>query len=210
MPNRYCPQHSYKIYRQKIPNRTRNWKQKRIVKLTSESFKEMVYRKHKEKQKKQVTGLKWKNRSVRDGIMFQLSLTGRWRKLPEVANEWKVCECWPDEICICRNAQKKETHAEILCTAWSYKFTQKMTLQAYFLSWAVNISGSTKSIPVVITDDYSYASLGFLVFTVQFEKNFGIIYMWSQKWCLVRCLRLDFFVMSYLSKYWAVSWWTLI
>ena len=28
MPNRYCPQHSYKIYRQKIPNRTSWWKLK--------------------------------------------------------------------------------------------------------------------------------------------------------------------------------------
>ena len=58
-------------------------KQKRIVKLTSESFKGMVYRKHREKQKKQVSELKRNNQSVRVGIKFKLSLT----RLPEVAYE---------------------------------------------------------------------------------------------------------------------------
>ena len=64
-----------------------NGKQKRIVKLTSDSFKEVVYRKHKEKQKKHVAELKQKKQPVRIGIKFQPSLTTRRRKLLELANE---------------------------------------------------------------------------------------------------------------------------
>ena len=47
----------------------------------------MVYRKHREKQKKQVSELKRNNQSVRVGIKSKLSLTRRWRKLLEVAYE---------------------------------------------------------------------------------------------------------------------------
>ena len=43
----------------------------------------MVYRKHREKQKKKVSELKRNNQSVRVGIKFKLSLT----RLPEVAYE---------------------------------------------------------------------------------------------------------------------------
>ena len=64
-----------------------NGKQKRIVKFTSDSFKEAVYRKHKEKQKKRVAELKQKKQPVRIGIKFQPSLTTRRRKLLELANE---------------------------------------------------------------------------------------------------------------------------
>ena len=53
----------------------------------------------------------------------------------------------------------------------SYKFTKKMTLQTYFLGWAVNMSVSVKSMPGMVTVDYKYASLGSLIFTVQLEKN---------------------------------------
>ena len=64
-----------------------NGKQKRIVNFTSDSFKEAVYRKHKEKQKKHVAELKRKNQSARMGIKFQPSLTRRRRKLLKLANE---------------------------------------------------------------------------------------------------------------------------
>ena len=64
-----------------------NGKQKRIVKLTSDSFKEVVYRKHKEKPKKHVAELKQKKQPVRIRIKFQPSLTTRRRKLLELANE---------------------------------------------------------------------------------------------------------------------------
>ena len=64
-----------------------NGKQKRVVKFTSDSFKEVVYRKHKEKQKEHVAELKQKKQPVRIGIKFQPSLTRRRRKLLELANE---------------------------------------------------------------------------------------------------------------------------
>ena len=53
-----------------IKHADENWKQKRIVKFTSDNFKEAIYRKHKEKQRKHVVELKWKNQSVRIGIKF--------------------------------------------------------------------------------------------------------------------------------------------
>ena len=64
-----------------------NGKQKRIVKFTSDSFKETVYRKHKEKQKEHIAELKQKKQPVRIGIKFQPSLTTRRRNLLELANE---------------------------------------------------------------------------------------------------------------------------
>ena len=64
-----------------------NGKQKRTVKFTTDSFKEAVYRKHKEKQKKYVVELKQMKQPVWIGIKFQSSLTRRRRKLLELANE---------------------------------------------------------------------------------------------------------------------------
>ena len=60
-----------------------NGKQKRIVKFTSDSFKEAVYRKHKEKQK-HVADLKQKKQPVQIGIKFQPSLTRQRRKVLEL------------------------------------------------------------------------------------------------------------------------------
>ena len=57
--------------------------EKRIVKFTSDSFKEVVYRKHKEKQK-HIADLKQKKLPVQIGIKFQPSLTWQRRKVLEL------------------------------------------------------------------------------------------------------------------------------
>ena len=72
---------------QQIGLANKSGKQRRIVKFTSDSSKEAVCKNHKEKQRKHVAYLKWKNQSVRVGYKFQQSLTVRRMKLFELANE---------------------------------------------------------------------------------------------------------------------------
>ena len=62
-------------------------KQKRIVKFTSASLKETVYKKQTEKQKKSAAEQERKNQQIRVRIKFQLSLTKRRVKLFGLANE---------------------------------------------------------------------------------------------------------------------------
>ena len=158
-----------------------NGKQKRIVKFTSDSFTESVYRKHKKKHKKHVAELKQKKQSVRIGIKFQPLLTTRRRKLLELANG-KFAGV--DQI----QFTYAGIHGNIKVMLKS-PVQRRYVLQIHTKNDIANISANSIPVMVIDNDNYNYASLGSLVFTVQLEKKCGIIYMWSRKWCLVRCLR---------------------
>ena len=71
----------------------------------------------------------------------------RWRmKLLELANE-KFGSV--DQI----KFKHVDMHGNMKVMIPSYKFTQKMTLQTYCLSWTVNLSVLAKSIPVMVTEN---------------------------------------------------------
>ena len=55
-----------------------------------------------------------------------------------------------------------------------------MTLRTYFLGWTMNMRLSAKSIQVMVTDDYSYTPLGYLIFIVQLEKIWHNLYVNSE------------------------------
>ena len=66
------------------------------------------------------------------------------------------------------------------------------------------MSVSAKSIQVMVTDDYSYASLGFLIFALQVEKKLAYFAYEVGNRALSDASDRTFFVISYLSTYSAV------
>ena len=76
-----------------------------------------------------------------------------------------------------------------------------MTLRTYFLGWTMNMRLSAKSIRVMLTDDYSYTSLGYLIFIIQLEKNLAKFICKFGNDALPDAGDRNFFAINYLPTY---------